>query len=319
MDRRTNGHPRFEQALAMHVSWSPSFSASALHAAEALARFHWSVTDPRVSEVLTPYAVPLGEWIESGPVLDASRFWSQLIACASAIDSNHELAESVWRRQAGAEIDPRNITQLAGYITDIEAAYKGLFPKFAEQILLRARPLQEQWLGYGNGLMAHVGRLTEKGLIPETARVVLIQPVLGGYGFAHIEQNIARIEAVLTNPMVELPEVVRLAWLVSQLQLDLPSYSEPPTSSRNASAISWMRLAPLAMLPAALAAAEVMELSRCDEAVAALAIEHWHIAIPQREEASGIASLLMDWWETYLQTRPLWSTAMQALSKMLSH
>jgi len=136
---------------------------------------------------------------------------------------------------------------------------------------------------------------------------------LGGAGVAHIEQNQVRIEAVLTNPMVELPEVVRLAWLLSQLHLDLPIHSE--TIGANLMA----RLAPLAMLPPILAAAEVMELSKCDESVAELAIEQWHIPVPKgRGVHTEIVPVLMDWWETYLQTRPGWHTAMQALAKMLA-
>jgi hypothetical protein len=139
-----------------------------------------------------------------------------------------------------------------------------------------------------------------------------MQPVLGGSGVAHIEQNLVRIEAVLTNPLVELPEVVRLGWLLSQLHIDQAHFSDAIGSNLLS------RLAPLAMLPPILAAAEVMELSKCDESIAELAIEHWHIPVPREQDIhTDIVPLMMDWWETYLQTRPDWHTAMLAFEKML--
>jgi hypothetical protein len=72
------------------------------------------------------------------------------------------------------------------------------------------------------------------------------------------------------------------------------------------------------MLPPTLAAAEVLELSRCDEANVELAIENWQIAVPKgMDPHSQLIPTMMDWWETYLQTRPPWELALRALAKML--
>ena len=296
----------------MHLTWTPNASASALHAAQSICAYGDKLADARIAESIGRYALGLGQWIESAAPFDAARFWSLLIGHSAMIDSNTELAQAVVRKSAIRVADKTAISQLAGFISDIEAAYNQLFPKFHEQLPLRARPLQEHWLGFGPGLLAHLGRLTQKDLLVSEARVVLLQPILGGAGVAHIDQNLVRIEAVLTNPLVELPEVVRLAWLLSQLQLDLPIHSE--TIGANLLA----RLAPLAMLPPILAAAEVMELSKCDESVAELAIEQWHIPVPRDKQIhTEIVPVMMDWWETYLQTRPGWQTALQAFAKML--
>ena len=297
----------------MHLTWTPNASASAMHAAHSICEYGDKLSDPRASESIGKYAMGLGEWIATAAPFDTARFWSLLIGHSAMIDANTELARAVVRKAALRIDNNTAISQLAGYISDIEAAYNQLFPKFHEQIPLRARPLQEHWLGFGTGLLAHLGRLTQKDLLVSEARVVLLQPILGGAGFAHIEQNQVCIEAVLTNPMIELPEVVRLTWLLSQLQLDLPIHSE--TIGANLLG----RLAPLAMLPPILAAAEVMELSKCDESVAELAIEHWHIPVPKDKDAhTEIVPIMMDWWETYLQTRPGWQTALQAFAKMLA-
>ena len=297
----------------MILTWTPNASASALHAAQSICEYGDKLSDMRVSESIGKYALSLGDWIATAAPYDTARFWSLLVGHSAMIDANTELAQAVVRKAVLRVENKTAISQLAGHISDIEAAYNQLFPKFQEQLPLRARPLQEHWLGFGPGLLAHFGRLTQKDLLVTDARVVLLQPILGGAGVAHIEHNQVRIEAVLTNPLVELPEVVRLAWLLSQLQLDLPIHSE--TIGANLIA----RLAPLAMLPPILAAAEVMELSKCDEAVAELAIEHWHIPVPKgRDVHADIVPIMMDWWETYLQTRPGWQTALQALAKMLA-
>jgi len=297
----------------MQLNWTPNASASALNAAHAICMYGDKIVDARVADAIGKYALGLGQWIETVAPFDTARFWSLLVGHSAMIDSNTDLAEIVARKFAIKIGDKVAVTRLAGYISDIEAAYNQLFPKLLEQLPLRARPLQEQWLGFGPGLLAHLGRLTQKNLLVAEARVVLLQPVLGGDGVAHVDQNLVHIEAVLTNPMVELPEVVRLAWLLSQLHLDLPLHSEAIGSGVLA------RIAPLAMLPPILAAAEVIELSKCNESVAELAIEHWHIPVPKdRDVHTDIVPIMMDWWETYLQTRPGWQTALQAFAKMLA-
>jgi hypothetical protein len=296
----------------MQVNWLPSASTSALHTAEACFRFPTRITDPEVLGAFHGYSKRLGDWISVIVPQDTERFWDDLIGLGASIASNHELATVVLRKRVGATFAEPQTHQLCGFITDIEAAFSQTFPKYMEQLSLRMRPLQEQWLGFGNGMMAHLGRVTEKQLLVEECRVVGVQPVLGGYGKSHLDQNLVRIEAVLTNPMAELPEVVRLAWLISQLQMDLPRYQDALGAKLS------RRLAPIAMLAPSLAAAEVLELGRCDEATTALAIEQWQIPLPNDWDLhTQFAPALMDWWETYLQTRPPWSTAMRALAKML--
>ncbi len=184
-----------------------------------------------------------------------------------------------------------------------------MFPKLQEQLELRAGPIRDLWNGYGNGLLAHIGRLTDRDLLVEQAEVILVQPLLGGFGAAHLAQNRIRLEAMLTNPMPELPEVVRLAWLFSQLQLDAPKYSEGVHGRR------LNEVAGLAMLPPALAAGQVVELTKIDEPTLALAIEQWQVPVPSDVD---VVSTLFAWWETYLQTRPAWFVALTALDRMLS-
>lgn len=299
-----------QEVIMMRLSWKPSFSASAMHSAFAVA-MQWPVQDAKLRRAIEDAAMRIHSVATACDPVRPRRFWDTLISLSSEIDSNHDLAYRVLTRTAGPASAGSTAMQttFAGAITDLEAAYVTLYPKLIEQLELRSRPIRELWTGYGNGLLAHIGRLTDRELIVEQAEVVLVQPILGGFGGAHLEQNRVRWEAVLTNPMPELPEVVRLSWLLSQLMLDAPKYSEGVHGTR------LTEIAGLAMLPPALAAGQVVELTQIDEPTLALAIEQWHVPVPTDVDVIGT---LFAWWETYLQTRPAWSVGLTALDRMLA-
>ena len=241
--------------------------------------------------------------------LNRKLFWDELLCWSVEYPNSFALAEKVVHRLGDRRtLDEADRTFLAGRFSDAETAFHLLFPKLGEQLELRSRPLRELWEGFGRGLMAHVGRLTDKKLWVTEAEVVLVQPVLGGFGLAHLGPNRVCIEALLTNPASELPEVVRLAWLLSQLQLDEPDYSGNVEERR------LVEIGGLAMLPPILAAGQVVELTKIDEPNLALAIEQWQIPVPPKVD---VVRPLLAWWETYLQTRPEWSVAMSALDRML--
>jgi hypothetical protein len=59
-------------------------------------------------------------------------------------------------------------------------------------------------------------------------------------------------------------------------------------------------------------------LSKCNESLAELAIENWNIAVPaNRDIASDLIPMLMNWWETCLSNKPEWSVALKALAHRL--
>jgi hypothetical protein len=296
----------------MHLQWISSYSTSALHAAECLCRFSSQVQDENLRDKLGPAAQALGTCLED---LDAQRtqgLWDELAVLGSKINSNSALANQLITEHGQGFVEHSLIQRLTGSITDVEAAFKLLFPKYVEQFDYRIRPLQEQWIGYGSGFLAHIRRLTRSDELIREACVIGVQPILGGAGRAHVEHQAIHIEAVLTNPLPELPEVVRLGWLLSQL------HSLGFRSQLTYSQESLRNLLPIAMLIPSLAAAEVLELTQCNEAIAELAIENWNIAIPANQDVlTELIPLLMDWWETCLKTKPDWSVAIKALAQRL--
>jgi hypothetical protein len=189
----------------------------------------------------------------------------------------------------------------------VEAAARDALPQWTEELALRERPLREQWEARGPGLLLQIGNWTDEDLLVPECEVLLVHPALGGGGEAHLAYNSVRIEAVLANSVTELPEAVRLAWLIAQLQLDLPRYSESIHADR------LPHVARFAMLPVTLAAAETVELARYTPENLQLAISAWQLRAPPEIDA---AALVSQWWQTYQETRPPWNIALTALDQL---
>jgi hypothetical protein len=296
----------------MHLQWTKSYSTSALHAAECCWRFRAQVLDETLRAKLGPCADSLGTCLEDLDALSTLRLWDTIVALGSRIESNSALANQLLSDHIDGFVEQSLAQRLVGAITDVEAAFKLQFPKYIEQFDYRIKPLQEQWVGYGGGFMAHLRRLTRSDHLVREASVVGVQPILGGAGRAHCEHQSIHIEAVLTNPLAELPEVVRLGWLLSQL------HTVAFRSELGFTPDTFRHLIPLAMLVPSLAAAEVLELTKCNESIAELAVENWHIAIPtNRDVSTDLVPMLMDWWELCLKSKPEWSVALKALAHRL--
>lgn len=295
----------------MHLQWIPNAAANALHIADCSLRFPDLFVDANLGQTFLEGAEDLDQLLRRLSPDSSHPLWQSLISSTLVEVSGTAIANHAFQKRLGA-----GLTEAApvcgSKITELIALFNRSLPRFAEQIEFRTRPLQDQWLGFGNGLIKHIGRLTACEAIPEQVRVVPYHPVLNGFCESFIPENAIGLEAVLTNPIPELPEVLRMAWGIAQLNLELPLFSE--AIDRN----TLSRVAPLVMLPPVLAAAQVMELSQCSNAVAEIAIEHWHIPVPKdRDIHTDIVPTLMSWWETFLQSKPSLHIGIQALAKML--
>jgi hypothetical protein len=292
--------------MATEIQWRPSFAASALNAAEGLSHGLTPV-DARLTEPLKGPATTLQGGIASLG-LPAARLWRHLVGLSATNEVARQLVETALTKTIGRNDHlPPRAASLVAAVSEVLAAFRTAVPNSLEELALRERPLREQWEARGPGLLAHIAIRTEAALLPPTATVVLVHPTFGGGGEAHLPYNSVRIEAVLANPHADLPEVVRLAWLISQVQLDLPAISETIHADR------LPQVARFAMLPAALAAAQEVELVRFSPDLVAQAITAWRLPAP-----AGIdpAALLVEWWETYEQSRPQFSVALAALDRM---
>lgn len=137
---------------------------------------------------------------------------------------------------------------------------------------LRLRPLREHWEARGPGLLSRVQQTYPWIELPSQITITLIDPQRGGGGRV-LGSNHIEFEAVLFNPMPQLPEVVRLAWL----------WGCCDATTRDGLSAS--------LIPVVLEAAQHVELASFDEVTTKLAIENW------LDQSNLTPARLIRWYE----------------------
>jgi hypothetical protein len=291
----------------MEITWKASFSASCLHAVACLTD-GLPVVDSQFAELVAEpaeiFLATLQECsLEPVPTLRALASW------ASHYENNRELVRVALSKLRGpGGINEQYVSLLAAAIGNLETRILAARPEMVEELALRGRPLQEQWNARGPGLLKQIARLTEENFVAPTAEVVLVQPVVGGAGYADFKANRVLFEAVLTNPHAALPEALRLGWLLAQLNADLPTYAEAVSPNLLS------RVAALATLPVVLSAAETVEWATCDQPTIELALGCWHVP---SESPQQTAEQLFRWWQAYDGGSTTWPVAWRALESLL--
>ncbi|MCA9127527.1 MAG: hypothetical protein KDB22_10595 [Planctomycetales bacterium] len=290
----------------MHLEWQFNSLLNPIHAA-------WCFTT--AAEVENPLAFGMQDVSSELSELarqmhvPASRFWEAMLTIAPLVDFPDELASRVLSKFGRSA--PTDVQRLAAAIRECIAQFAQAFPNYENEIRMRQAPLRSMWEAHGPGLLVEIGRLTEADLLVEQAQIILVQPILAGAGYAHLATNRLHMEAVLTNRFQELPETLRLAWLLSQLDCERPVYSEMINAFRLRSLVG------VAMLPACLQAATTLELSSMSPETLLLAMSAWQIQ-PSSSKAVTLVEVMQVWWETYQASRPEWRTALTALNEMCS-
>lgn len=292
----------------MQLRWKTSFSASCLHAAACMQE-GLPIVDTAIAQALhSPVTALVEELAACGFAVETTL--PELTNLAADYENNRQLAEMAAKRILGAQaLSESAISRLAGSISDLEAAWLRKQPQLVEELAVRGRPLREQWEARGPGLLRAITKLTSESFVAPAAEVVLVSPVVGGHGRAHLQTNRVTLEAVLTHPDPELPEPLRLGWLLAQLNLDVPANSEPTPRNHLSKAAS------LAALPLTLAAAEVVELTVLNEPILARALDSWHCS---PDLPSDAAEQLLGWWHAYASGNTRWPVAMAALAQMFA-
>lgn len=289
------------------LRWKTSLSATALYVALCRARGIEPV-DAAAGPELTPAVDALVAEIEAAewqplPLLQ------QLISLATELDNNSELVARAVTRLRLPPRDSSASVRIVGAIADLEAALLRAQPNLAEELAVRGGPLREQWETRGPGMMREIGRLTEEQAIPHAAEMVIVSPYVGGHGIAYPPQNRVIFAGMLFNPLPNLPETVRLAWLLAQLNGDLPRYADLLPVDRRESVFAAAMLAPT------LAAAQEVELATCDEPALVAAFEAWGLAA---EFPPDSPARIWTWWNAWLDQPATWPVAVAALDRLLA-
>ena len=172
----------------------------------------------------------------------ADPWWHVAVALAGSETQARPLAEQNRRRQR------QRLPRIRGGVAGGSGRSAGIHATAAgdleQELASRERPLREQWEARGPGLLLHTSRSADPARLPQQATVWLVHPIQGGGGTAHPRFHGVTLEAMLYHPVAELPEPLRLAWLLAQLG---------ETPHRKAAR---RRLVQLALTPAVLSAAE---------------------------------------------------------------
>lgn len=292
--------------MPMQIEWRAGVSGSCFHAVGLLAAGKQPVIEG-VAEALAGPTAAISAFLHRYAI-PSEPIWRRLAATSISIESNRDLARAVLQARVAREHLEHRVALLAGLITDAELAYLRAFPNLLDELELRSRPLREQWDAYGPGLLHSIGRRTDRGLVVDSARVALVQPFAGGGGAAFPEINTVAFEAVLANPSPRLPEVVRLAWLLSTLGADLPDFTGLLGADRAREVVA------AAMLPAVLAAAsQDVEIVAPADDLSAYALQTWQVELPRAD-----AAVVIDRWFEFSRTRQTpWNVALKGLEGLL--
>ena len=298
------------------LRWEIADRLSPLHAARCWAAGAPGI-DPQAVSKITPPLTQLTQRLTAAEV-ELAVFWRRLIAAAAAGADDLQASQQAL---AAAGLSEFTLSSTAAAITSLLAetrlAYLERYPKLADQLSLRARPLREQWEAYGGGLLRRVAALTHESFIPKSVSVLLLSPFRGGDGDCYPGLPKVWIEAVLANPLPEVPEVLRLSWLIARLglaaQLLPPSPAEadeqPEQQARSFEVLS------LALLPVTLQAAAELELGPAPAQAPHLintAAAAWSGAID-----AAVVETLQRWWSQSEELKPPFPVALMALDRML--
>lgn len=292
--------------MAIRLNWVASASASCFY---AVARSATGESSPpaQVAAALGDAADELRRFLQAYNI-PATPFFAHLVPTAVTVAGNRELAQAVLTKTVGRDRARPLVEPTAGLFTSCEQAYVRSFPRLLDELELRHRPLRELWEARGPGLQTIVGRLTDRRTVVDEATVAVVQPQAGGGGAAYAPYNTVAVEAVLTNSIERLPETVRLAWLLSTLNADLPEFVELLGAGRAATVVS------LAMLPAVLDAAAEVELVRPDDTLLATAAEAWCVPLPDGLQSLDVVGR---WWKFTRSAAAPWNVALTALEALL--
>ncbi|QDS92929.1 hypothetical protein FF011L_16840 [Roseimaritima multifibrata] len=288
------------------IKWTHSAPGSVLYAAGAVA-LNRPISDPEVDALLIGPVTDINSQIGSTD-LELTTFWEALIAAGFEDSDDPKRCEQAL---AAAGCSPLALDTLAravaGKLTEIRLAYNERFPKLAEQLPLRGRPLQTAWDERGRGMLVQIGQQTHADLLPKKVEIRLVQPVSGGGGYVDFQHQAIWVEAMLTNVDPQVPELLRIAWLVARLGIGQGG------ANRMVEATHLPVVAALGLIPIVLQAGQNLDLVPPGELPIQRTLDLW-----QQGAAPATTLVLQDWWRQVNSGSTPFPVALKALDRMLA-
>ncbi len=299
------------------LRWTTGERLTPIHAARCFSIGVRSV-DESIARLISPSMSVLNDRL-AGAELDLNAFWSRLVKVAAAGET--DLAACTAALTA-AGCSPLSVDTTASAIhsqlAEVRRLHQERYPKLADQLALRGRPLRDQWDGFGAGLLKRISKLTHPSFLPKQVTATMLAPYRGGDGGFDASAARLWIEAMLTNPVADIPEVLRLVWLVAQVGMisalttgSEDSHGDPWVAPRHVS-----RVAALATMALTLEAGAYLEMIPATAETLPLmfakAAQTWRIPLD-----GATQDVLENWWRQFrdLQTTP--PVTLKALDRML--
>ena len=295
-------------AKSAKIRWVADPELSAGHAAYVVATGA-PCTDSKTEQLLVGPVTDINNRLLSSSI-DVAIFWQHYLA---GLLSGAEISEACAAALILGGCSELQVEQtgkaISNRLSDARQAYTGRFPKLGEQLELRARPLREKWEAVGPGLLRDVERQVWDNSPPSgwwTSRltVQLVQPMRGGDGGYAADDGKLWIEAMLTDVDPGVPEVLRVAWLITRIAIE--SHTRKKTGEL-ALGNAWS----MVPVPLVLTAAANLDLIRPNPLPIKRAMELW-----QRSDAST-AETLAKWWNGFRQSPTPLPVALQQLDQLL--
>ena len=290
------------------IRWRNDPQLSAIHAAYVVATNAFCV-DRKTQQALVRPATDLNDRLLSAAI-DVATFWEQLFA-EHAIDPGNARACEIALIAAGCS--ELQLEQTAGAIAnclgECRLAFQRRFPKLSEQLELRSKPLKDRWNEAGLFLLSDIARQIWQDQPPDDwwpSRIdaLLVQPMRGGDGNYDTESRKFWVEAVLTDIDPTVPEVLRVAWLLTQLAIEIQMREK---SSETVTGMPWA----LGAVPLVLSAGAKAGMTTGSELPIATALELWRLG----DETT--AGTIHQWWQEWQMSESPMPVALKALDRML--
>lgn len=274
-------------ARKVNIRWTADVEMSAAHAAYVVAR-GLPCVDQKMEQLMIGPVTEINSRLLASSI-DVAAFWQRYLS--ETLDEV-ETAQACMLSLLSAGCSELQVEQtgkaVSNRLSDARRAFLRRFPKLGQQLELRAKPLRDRWQTYGPGLLREVERQIWQNSPPgdwwaPRLSVCLVQPVLGGDGGYDANSAKIWIEAMLTDVDPAVPEVLRVAWLITRMAIETHTRER---SSDQSLARPWA----LASVPLVLTAAAELELISPGPPPVQRAMQLW-----QRSDV-GAADVLSDWW-----------------------
>ncbi|NNE00515.1 MAG: hypothetical protein HKN47_24635 [Pirellulaceae bacterium] len=294
------------------IRWSSDAALSAVHAAHVVATGGFC-TDQKTEQALVESVTDINNRLLSAS-LDIGTFWLRLLSETAFDPTNTRTCEIALLDSGCSKLQlEQTASVISNRLSDSRLAFQRRFPKLTEQLALRGRPIRDLWDTVGPGLLSNIAKQIWVGSPPNDwwpprVDAVLVQPMRGGDGGFDSAAHKFWIEAVLTDSDPDVPEVLRVAWLVTQLAVETQTLerSSERTSERSGT-LPWS----IGSVPLVLSAGKYLDLVKGPELPIQAALQHWRLG------DANTAAVVTRWWQAWQKDPTPMPVGLKHLDKLL--